>query len=79
MPSFLRDWRYYKKFGERTYYQEKNNCIEGPLEEAMQRVTDIVNMLRPLPDFEDDENRVVTEEILINDDENTFEQIIKLD
>jgi len=49
------------------------------LEEAIQRVTDIVNMLRPLPDFEDDENRVVTKEILINDDENTFEQIIKLD
>lgn len=48
------------------------------MEEAIQRVTDIVNMLRPLPDFEDDENWVVTEEILIND-ENTFEQIIKLD
>ena len=81
MPSRLRDRRYYKKmFGERVYYQWKSGRIEVPSEEAIQRMSDIVNTLKPLPNFEDEESRVVTEECLINDDDgdvNDREQIFE--
>jgi hypothetical protein len=81
MPSPLRVQRRYKKrWGKRVEVDnDSNDCIEGPSEEAMQRIGNIVNTLKPLPLFEDDDSsREIIEEVLLNGDDDYY-QTIELD
>ena len=75
MPSPLRVQSRYKKLAKQVEIDnDSKDFIEGPSEEAMQRIDNIVNTLKPLHFFEDEETcREMTEEDLLDGERDDYQ------
>lgn len=75
MPSPLRVQSRYKKLAKQVEIDnDSKDFMEGPSEEAMQRIDNIVNTLKPLHFFEDEETcREMTEEDLLDGERDDYQ------
>ena len=77
MPSSLRVHSRYKKLGKQIeVVNDSEDCIEGPSEETVKRIDNILNTLKPLHFLEDEETgEEMTEETLLDRDDDDYKAV----